>query len=540
MSDTALLKRIKALTIFRAFFVTLLLGSFFAFNIGYYKFPYPHAIIYLIVTLYLLTILYALLLNRIQNLTALAYTQLSLDVLSEIFLIFVTGGIGSWFSSIMFLTVMASAIVLNKKAAYLIATLCSILYGFMIDLQFYQIIPLPYDTMVKEKDFLYNIFSHISALYLTAYLTGHLSSGLEKTSRTLKEKVSDLEDLTLFNRELIESLPSGLLTTDPSGRVLVFNKSAENITGTSRSEAIGQHLTYIFPFLSYPIEKERMEGAITCNKTAKVIGLASSEIMDSEGRKTGNICVFQDITQIKNLEAELKHKERLAVMGEFSTNIAHEIRNPLASMKSSIELLKEGTITKEHSERLMDIVISEMDRLNKTITDLLIYTKPRPIRITRFDLHKVLDETVELLKNSIENTDNITITCNIKEGNEIAGDPGKLRQVFLNLGMNAIESMPGGGRLTISTIQHDGTISILFEDTGIGIPKENLEHIFYPFFTTREKGTGLGLPIAYRIIEEHNGKITVNSVPGHGTTFEILLPVTPSFSLYLEREAQRR
>lgn len=536
MSDPALLKRIKALTIFRAFFVTLLLGSFFAFNIGYYKLPYPHAIIYLIIALYLLTILYALLIKRIKNLTAFAYTQLSLDALSEIFLIFATGGIGSWFSSIMFLTVMASAIVLNKKAAYLVATLCSILYGFMIDLQFYQIIPLPYDTLVKEKDFLYNIFSHISALYLTAYLTGHLSSGLEKTSRTLKEKVSDLEDLTLFNRELIESLPSGLLTTDPSGRILVFNKAAENITGTSRSAAAGRHITDLFPFMSYPIEKDRVEGTISLNKLTKVIGLVTSEIIDSEGRKTGNICVFQDITQIKNLEAELKHKERLAVMGEFSTNIAHEIRNPLASMKSSIELLKEGRITKEHSTRLMDIVISEMDRLNKTITDLLIYTKPRPVRITRFDLHKELDQTIELLKNSSENTNNITIASDIKGEAEISGDSDKLRQVFLNLGMNAIESMPDGGELTIRTIQHEGTISILFEDTGIGIPKENLKDIFYPFFTTRDKGTGLGLPIAYRIIEEHNGKMTVNSVPGHGTTFEILLPVTPSFAFYLEQE----
>lgn len=540
MSDPAFLKRLKALTIFRAFFVTLLLGSFFIFNIGYYKFPYPNAIIYLIIALYLLTISYALLLNRIKNLTVFAYTQLSLDVLSEIFLIFVTGGIGSWFSSIMFLTVMASAIVLNKKAAYLIATLCSILYGLMIDLQFYQIMPLPYDAIIKEKDFLYNIFSHISALYLTAYLTGQLSSGLEKTSRTLKEKVSDLEDLTLFNRELIESLPSGLLTTDPSGRILVFNKAAENITGANRSVTVGQHITDIFPFLPYPMEKERVEGTLVHDKLTKVIGLATSEIIDNEGQKTGNIYVFQDITQIKNLEAELKQKERLAVLGEFSANIAHEIRNPLASMKSSIELLKEGTITKKQSDRLMDIIISEMDRLNKIITDLLIYTKPRPIKIARFDLHKVLGETIDLLKNSAENTSNITITSDLKGGREISGDPDKLRQVFLNLAKNAIESMPDGGELTIRTIEHEEAISVLFEDTGLGIPPENLKDIFYPFFTTRDKGTGLGLPIAYRIIEEHNGKIKVSSVPGQGTTFEIVLPVNPSSLLSPERETYRK
>jgi len=165
------MNRLKALILFRVFFVILLICSFFWFDIGYLKLPYPRAIPYLIVFLCLLSILYVFLLSRIKNLHAFAYIQLSLDALSGIVLILLTGGIQSWFSSVLLITVMASAIILNKRAGYIVATICSLLYGLMIDLQFYKIIPITYELTLTAKDFLYNIFTHLSALYLTAYLT---------------------------------------------------------------------------------------------------------------------------------------------------------------------------------------------------------------------------------------------------------------------------------------------------------------------------------------------------------------------------------
>lgn len=531
MYDTALFKRLKALIIFRAFFVTLLLGSFLVFEIGFYRFPHPHAILYIIVPLYLLSIAYGVLMGRVRNLTTFAYVQLSVDALSSIALIFVTGGIESWFSFIMLLTVIASAITLNKKAGYITATICSIFYGLLIDLQFYRIIPVAYDPSVKEKDFLYNIFSHITSLYLTAYLTGYMSSRLEKTSRRLEEKDTDLRDLTFFNRELIEGLPSGLLTTDLSGRVLIFNRAAENITGIARSSATQNKITDVFPFIAYPIEIQRTEGKIVHNGDYRIIGLSISASKDSSEHKTGYICIFQDITELKNLEAELKHKETLAAIGELSANMAHEIRNPLASLKGSIEMLKEGTLTKDHGEKLMNIALSEMDRLNKIITDFLTYSRPKNPEFFRFDLHTMIDEIIELIKSATMNTDTISIRKEFSGPGEIVADPQKLRQVFLNLGMNAIESMPEGGELTISTRYSKDTVVVSVKDSGVGIPKENLKEIFYPFFTTKDKGTGLGLSIAYRIIEEHNGRITVKSRPGQGTAFEVALPVAPDGSL---------
>ncbi|HXX58738.1 MAG TPA: ATP-binding protein [Thermodesulfovibrionales bacterium] len=524
----ALLKRLRTLIISRAFFVTLLIGSFFLFDIGYQRFPYPRSILYLIIPLYLLSILYAFLLSKVKNLVLFAYIQLSIDVVSEIILIFLTGGIESWFSSIMLLTVMASAIILDKKAGYIIATLCSILYGLMMDLQFYRAIPLTFDVTLKEKDFLYNIFTHISALYLTAYLTGYLSSRLEKTTKSLEEKDSDLKDLSLFNRELIEGLPSGVLRTDLRGTIVLFNKAAEQITGRGRTEAVGRPISHIFPFLAPPFGTERMEGVIKHDESDRIIGLTISDTADSDGNKTGHICIFQDITELKNLEAEVKRKATLAAIGELSTNMAHEIRNPLASLKGSIEMLKEGALSRDHGEKLMDIAVSEMDRLNKIISDFLSYSRPMPPEFSWFDIHRILDDTVELMKSATVSTPSITIKKDFNGRCDLYGDPGKLRQVFLNLAMNAVESMPEGGAVTIGTKKSEGSLTIFFEDTGVGIPQENLEDIFYPFFTTKEKGTGLGLSIAYRILEEHGGGIRVDSTGGTGTRFEVLIPMKKS------------
>jgi two-component system sensor histidine kinase PilS (NtrC family) len=532
MPDNALFKRLKALIAFRAFFVTLLLGTFLLFGIGYYKFPYTRTILYfIIVPLYVVSVIYGLLLPRIRNLTLFAYIQLSVDAISTVSLIFLTGGIESWFSFIMLLIVIGSVITVNRKAGYITATICSILYGLLTDLQFYRLIPVQYDPSVMEKDFLYNIFSHISGLYLTAYLTGYLSSRLEKTSRKLEEKDSNLKDLTFFHKELIESLPSGLLTVDLSGNILIFNRAAEHITGIPRTAAIGNNITTVFPFVTHPIETLRGEGSITVHDTRRTIGLTLSQSTDSSRQETGYICIFQDITELKRLEAELKHKETLAAIGELSANMAHEIRNPLASLKGSIEILKEGTLTRAHGEKLMNIALSEMDRLNTIITDFLTYSRPKPPEFLSFDLHAMLNEIIQLTRNAIISTDKISITKDFGGHYEIVADPQKLRQVFLNLTMNAIESMPGGGSLFIRTRRVHDTVAVSFKDSGIGIPPENLKEIFYPFFTTKDRGTGLGLSIAYRIIEEHQGRITVNSIPGTGTTFEVTIPMNqPSFA----------
>ncbi|MDA8079008.1 MAG: ATP-binding protein [Nitrospiraceae bacterium] len=523
MAEHALAARIKALIFFRAVFITLLLGSSYIFKIEYF-YAHPRAISYLIISLYTLTICYALLLNRIRSLFWFGYVQLVLDIAAELVLISITGGIESWFSFTLILTVLSSSIILNKKAGYVIASVSSILYGVLLDLQFYHLVHIPHEAVTLEKEFLYNIFIHILALYLTAYLSGYLSSRLERAALTLEERDSSLKDLELFNLKVIESLPSGLFTTDLEGRVLMFNRAAHEITGISEREAVGSSIQTTLPFLSAPFTEGRREDVLDCgDKGQKIIGLNLSVLRDAGGAQTGYICIFQDLTQFKALETEIKTKEKWAAIGELSANIAHEIRNPLASLKGSIEMLREETMSAKHREKLMDIALREMDRLNNIVTDFLTYSSPRPIEKQRVDLHALLDETVSLLKNIEQNRGNIEIRRDFGGQLLASADPQKLRQVFWNLGINAIEAMRDGGVLSISTSPGPDYVKVSFQDSGPGISAADIGRIFYPFFTTKEQGTGLGLSIAYRIIEEHQGRLTVKSIPGAKTIFEIIL-----------------
>lgn len=523
MVDNVLTSRLKALISLRALFVTLLLGSSFLFRIEHF-YAHPKAISYLITSLYLLTIIYALLFTRIKSLLPFTYIQLILDVIAAIILIYITGGVESWFSFTLILTVLSASIVLNKKAGYVTASLSSILYGILLDLQYYGVLNIPH-TVVVERLFLYNIFIHILSLYITAYISGNLSSRLEKTSLKLEEKVTHLKELELFNMKVIESLPSGLFTTDRNGNALIFNRTAEEITGIKKDLVLGRGIEIALPFLSFPLKEGRQEATIeTRDKGPKIIGLTVSLLRDASGQETGFIGTFQDLTFIKSLEAEVKQKEKWAAIGELSANIAHEIRNPLASMRGSIEMLRDEKIPQKHKDKLMSIAFNEMERLNNIITDFLTYSSSRPPETRNTDLHLLLDETLTLLKNAEQNKGNISINKGFQGPLLAQVDPQKIRQVFWNLGINAIEAMKDGGELTVSTNTDGALITITFSDTGPGIQPASEEKIFYPFFTTKDEGTGLGLSIAYRIIEEHKGKLTVKSVPGIKTTFAIILP----------------
>ncbi len=243
---------------------------------------------------------------------------------------------------------------------------------------------------------------------------------------------------------------------------------------------------------------------------------------DAKGKDTGFIGAFQDLTELKRMAEEIKQKEKWAAIGELSANIAHEIRNPLASLKSSVEMLREDATPFEKKDTLMSIAISEMDRLNRIISGFLTYSRPSSLDVQDCDLRSILDRTLDLLGN--RQSQGVTILKNYSGPLEIKADPLKLEQVFLNLGLNALESMPQGGSLEVSASGQDDNVEITFTDTGVGIPVDEHEKVFYPFFTTKAEGTGLGLSIAHRIIEDHNGRITLNSNPRGGATFSILIP----------------
>ncbi|MEW6585070.1 MAG: ATP-binding protein [Nitrospirota bacterium] len=521
---SGLRNRIRALILFRVLFVTLFFSSSYFFGV-FERVPSAGSFVYLVIAFYGSSVVYFISLRIVRNLVAFAYFQLVLDVFFEIALIYLTGGIESSFSYTLVLTILASSIVLNRQAGYVIATLSSAAYGTLLSLQFEGIVPVVSPSFAKGKDYLYNFFLHIISFYLIAMLSGYLSSRLEKTTKKLAEKDLDLRELEFFSQEVVESLPSGLMTTDSSGTVQLFNRSAERITGMKRADIVGGKIDAVMPFLRVPLPEGRMEETLPLGGVHKIIGLGISVFKGADETTKGYIVIFQDLTEWKRLEAAMKQKEKWAAIGELSSNIAHEIRNPLASLKSSIEILKEDTVPKNYKERLMEIALKEMSRLDRIIKDFLTYSRPIPPAYKKFDLHELLDDTVELLRNLDQKRDNIVIRKRYDGKAEVKADPQKMQQVFWNLGLNALEAMPHGGTLDVATLYEGRNLLITFEDTGTGIEEKQIEKIFYPFYTTKDEGTGLGLAIAYRIMEEQGGTITVQSVPGIGTTFKVILPV---------------
>ncbi|MDA8169007.1 MAG: ATP-binding protein [Nitrospiraceae bacterium] len=513
--------RLKALIAFRVLFATILLGSFLLFEIGNGVFPYGPAVLYLVAFLYFLTIVYIILLNRVRG-TLLAYAQLVIDVLTVNMLIYLTGGIESWFSFLLIITVIASGIVIGKRAGFVMAVISSILYGVMLDLQYWAVIPVPYSLNLYERDFLYNIFTNIMALYICAYLTGYLVTRVEKASLKLEKKNLDYRELSVFNREVVENVTSGLITTDMEGRVLFFNAAAESITGMKRQDAIGRDAREIFPCLEKFEPNSRMEGMIRCGELKKIIGMTISGMKNTEGEPTGHIAIFQDLTQIKDMQEEIRRKEKWAAIGELSANIAHEIRNPLASLRGSIEMLKGTALNEAQKSSLMDIALAEMDRLNLIITDFLTYSRPTKPQMEPLELDILLGSTAELLGKSAPA--GVSIRTELGESMRVLADPGRLQQVFLNLGINAFDAMPGGGVLTISGHGGGGWAHVVFSDTGKGISAQEREKIFFPFYTTKDTGTGLGLSIALRIMEDHGGTIRLESREGEGSAFTVSLP----------------
>ncbi len=447
-----------------------------------------------------------------------------MDIFIITFLILITGGIESWFSFLLLLNVIGAGIILGKNSVFIIAAISSVVFGVVIEFQYYEMIPVRYNQSLRFEDFFYHIFANVAALLLIAYLSRYLIVRVEKTSKKLEKTESDLRNLHSFHKDVIENIASGLFSTDTNGVIKLYNRSAEWITGMKREHAIGKNYREIFRFMRNPLKKGRFKGSIPVSSKRKIIGLSISEHRDNSNQMKGYVGTFQDLTRITKMEKDIKEKEKLAAIGELSANIAHEIRNPLASLKSSIEMLKENNVHEKKSRRLMDIALHEMDRLNNIITDFLIYSNPTAANFKEVSLNGILRETIEMLKRSISDNGDVALGCECKDDIVIQADEDKLKQVFWNLGLNAIQSLNDGGEIVVSVNRMHDSVKILFHDSGAGIEQGNLKKIFYPFFTTKTNGTGLGLAMVYRIVNEHSGKIKVQSTVGKGSAFEIILP----------------
>jgi two-component system sensor histidine kinase PilS (NtrC family) len=371
----------------------------------------------------------------------------------------------------------------------------------------------------------------------------------------LQNKDIDFKKLQEFHRNVVQNMVNGLMTTDLEGRVTSVNIACESITGFPLNESLGKHCYQLLPMeelsrlftykgdgISTPYhmegECERKDGeAILISlKISHLLSPESDSKKNLEQQVEGYICVFEDRTEIHQMEEKMKQSEQLAAVGKFSAGMAHEIRNPLASLSGSIQVLKETLETDEDQQRLMNIVLKETERVNDIVTDFLSYSQPRKSNPTVIDLTQLLEDIITLMKNSNEYDPSINIQLVAPpEHIIIQSEEAQIKQMIWNLCINGIQAMDKSGNLTMTIKKVEGYkhkkfetnrrgVVIIVEDQGRGIPLEEQEAIFDPFFTTREEGVGLGLPTVKQIVERFAGHIEVESEPGHGTCFDIFLP----------------
>jgi two-component system sensor histidine kinase PilS (NtrC family) len=499
----------------------------------------------LIVATYLFSIASLIILRFAKGINrSLTYAQIIWDLLLVTILLLLTGGINSPYSFLYMLSIINASVLLARREAIYTASLCGILYGAILDLQYYGKLEglglSPAAAQQYGGNYLfYTIFVNILAFYLTAFLTGYLAERVRKSESALQEKAIDYEELERLNSSIVSNIDSGLLSINNDGRIRVFNRYATELTGITQEEAYDSPLAEVIDgFTAYSDNiLSFCEGEIdynTRNGDQMVFGFRAVPFTDKEGNSIGVIINFKDLTQIKRMKEELKKADRLAAIGELSARIAHEVKNPLASISGSVQLISQGDKIDGADKKLLDIIMRESERLNGLINDFLAYARPsQPLKIPVLLKQLITDMATLLIADP--RFKNVVIQNNSMDQLTLAIDRDQMRQVFWNLFINAAEAMPAGGTIKVDAVMgtNGGTgmfsgknVKIVVADTGLGMAMNDVKRVFEPFFTTKSSGTGLGLATVYRIIESHGGSIIVDSVKDVGTTFTIYLPVT--------------
>jgi two-component system, NtrC family, sensor histidine kinase HydH len=343
-----------------------------------------------------------------------------------------------------------------------------------------------------------------------------------------------LQDTSAFANEVVTHLPVGLIATDRTGRVTFFNAAAAKITGLNRAKAKGQVADQILPKHLCGLQKMLDRGVVITEQEmecafaggrALPVSVSAARIINEVGDFVGQILILRDLGEVRRLQEEIRRQEKLAALGGLAAGVAHEIRNPLSSIKGLASYFagqfEEGSEAKEAT----GVMIQEVDRLNRVITELLEFARPADVKRCMTDLASLLTRSLQLIQQDAA-AQNITIALDSANGGCQAWiDPDRMAQCLLNLYLNAIQAMDSGGTLSVSCrADNPEYVHIRVSDTGRGIAAEHLGQIFDPYFTTKGKGTGLGLAIVHKIVEAHQGRLKVESSPGQGSTFTLLIP----------------
>jgi two-component system, NtrC family, sensor histidine kinase PilS len=525
---------------------TLLLGSAVVFQVNAPGTLAVDPFFFLIGLTYGLTVIYAVTLRHVDRHPWLIALQFGIDAVTVTAYIYCTGGITSHFQLLYVLPIVGAAAVQMRRGARRLAVMSALLYGGLVLHQYAggsgyiggEWVPDVRPFLPPVRMAAYTVAANAVAFIAVALLSGSLAERLRRADARLAVASTALADLQAFNQHVIESLTSGLMTTDRAGRIISMNRAAEHIIGQPPARIIGQPAAAVLqvpPWFAALLEAD-LGGAPSqradysyraTDGSPREIGLSAAHLVTPDGR-AGLLLTFQDVTEIRRLERESRRRQRLAAIGEMAAGIAHEIRNPLASMRGSIQVLRAELELTDEQASLMDIVLRESDRLNHTIGSFLAYARPQAAVLKAVELRPLLSDAATLLRNSPDLRRDHQVLVEADEGLVVDADEHQIRQVVWNLATNGLRAMPYGGTLRL-VAQLDAAgraVSLAVVDEGVGIAAEQLETLFQPFHGSFGQGSGLGLAIVHRIVQEHRGEIAVESEAGQGTRVAVRIPFT--------------
>jgi two-component system sensor histidine kinase PilS (NtrC family) len=495
---------------------------------------------FLIAATYGLTIVHVLALRLFPQRDLLVYGQVVGDLLIITGLVHMTGGTRAGFILLYPISVLSGSVLLYRRQGLVLAGLATVFYGGLVwSVRSGMLAPqgLQDVPFLPAKHLIYSIFVTGVACATVATIGSYFAESLKSAGERLEEAAEQMADLQELNKVIVDSIHSGLLTADPAGKILYVNEVGEQILGRRAAQLRGRSVREVLG--TRGLEAAALGARAADRDLARLelryaspagsvldLGVSVSALATAGAGTGGFLLVFQDLTEIKRLEYEVRIREKLAAVGEMAAHLAHEIRNPLGSISGSAQVLMgEPGISPDHA-RLLAIITRESKRLSDALNQFLVQARPAPRELGPVDVRQLVAEAVTLLRNGPEVGPGHRVEFEAQQGPHLClADGDQIAQVFWNLARNGLEAMTKGGVLHVTLKRTQEEVILLVRDEGRGMPVEEQRMVFEPFYSSTPMGTGLGLAIVYRIVREHRGDITVRSGPAQGTEVEVRLPL---------------